>query len=164
MFKNRLGGDDGIPCPKGYMSWVDYFMVSQTPPKPFRSWPEVRAYYTAERVVDVEYEPARYPYTIKQDSNYIPDLVFEDQGVTYWCEVKGRFRMMSEAKKYTFIRDKYPDVVLLFVLEKPNIALPGATIRKTCGTRRTMEEWLDKEGFEYTYIDKLEEWLNADTN
>ena len=135
-------------------------MVYQEVPKPFRSWLEVRAYYKAESLVSVQYEPGKYPYTITQQTNYIPDLVYKKQGVVYWGECKGRFRTMAEAKKYLDVRRTYPDIVLFFILEKANVALPGATIRKTCGTKRTIEEWLEVHGIEYTYVDKLEEWMN----
>lgn len=160
MFKSRLGADESIPTPKGYSSWVLYFMEKQLPPKPFKSWTEVRAFEYAGRVVDAEYEPFKIPYTIKRETNYIPDIYFVYNEVTYIGEVKGRFRTADEAKKYIDFRRCHPDIVLFFILERPNTALFGAKKRKD-GTRRSMEEWIEKNGFEYTYVSEIEDYIKG---
>ena len=159
MFKSRLGGDTSIPVPKGYKSWVLFFMDKQLPPSPFKSWTEVRSFEYAKRVVDAEYEPIKLPYTIKRETNYVPDIYFVYNGTTYIGEVKGRFRLVDEAKKYIDFRRCYPDIVMFFILEKPNTSMAGAKRRKD-GTIRTMEDWLDKNGFEYTYVSELEEYIS----
>lgn len=159
FFKNKLGSNELIPVPKDHDTWVDYFMVSQEVPRPFRSWLEVRAYYTVDSSLEPQYEPGKYPYTIHTETNYIPDVVIAYGGVTYWLECKGRFRTMAEAKKYLDVRKAYPDIVLTFVLERANVATPGSQKRKD-GTKRTMEEWLESNGFEYTYVSEMEEYIN----
>ncbi len=136
MFKNRLGSDDSIPLPDGYKSWVLYFMEKQLPPSPFRSWTELRAFYYANAVVEVGYEPFKLPYTIKRETNYIPDIYFEYDHIEYVGEVKGRFRTVDEAKKYIDFRRCYPDIIFFFILEKPNTAMAGAKKRKD-GSRKS---------------------------
>jgi len=160
MFKNKLKSDTGIPAPKGYDSWVDYMMVRQEPPKPFRSWLEVKAYYWANNVIEAAYEPKKYPYSIRKEATYLPDLEIDHNGMTYWGEVKGRFKTMAEANKYLDIRKSHPDVIIFFILSKPGVSTPGAQVRKKCGTRRSMEEWCSSNGFEYTFADELEEYIN----
>ena len=159
MFKSRLGGDTSIPAPKGYTCWVSFFMEKQTPIKPFKSWTEIRAFEYANRVVDADYEPFKIPYTIKRETNYVPDIYFMYNEVTYIGEVKGRFRTADEAKKYIDFRRCNPDIVLFFILERANTALFGAKKRKD-GTRRSMEEWIEKNDFEYTYVEELQQYLH----
>lgn len=160
LFKNRLGSDTTIPVPEPYECWIRYFMDKQSPPKPYRSWPELRAYEYSNRLVDAQYEPFKVPYTIRREANYIPDLYFQHDGIQYIGEVKGRFRTAEEGKKYIDIRRCHPDTHIFFILEKPKTPLFGAKKRKD-GSRRTMEEWMDKHGFDYTYVNELEGYIKS---
>ena len=96
-----------------------------------------------------QYEPRKYPYIIKR--NYIPDFVKDDLLV----ECKGFFRS-GDTKKYISIRDSLSQNELVFVLTNPN-----KKVRK--GSKITMGEWCDKEGFRWFTVDTLEELKYYDT-
>ena len=103
-----------------------------------------------------EYEPARFPYTYQAKSTYCPDWAYKN----VWLEAKGYFRTYSEARKYLCIREAYPDIVLLFVFADPYKAMVGSRKKKD-GTRQTMADWADKNGFQWctpdTLLSKLKE-------
>jgi len=70
-------------------------------------------------------------------------------------ESKGRPRDRSEMSKYIDIRKALDtNTFLIFVFEKPNIIMPFAQKRKD-GTKQTLEEWADKNGFEWYYQDNI---------
>lgn len=100
-----------------------------------------------------EYEPHSIPYT--SEHNYTPDYV---KG-SVLIEVKGRFRTASEARKYVDIKEQYPDKEIVFVFMKPSCPLPGARVRKKCGTKRTHSEWAEYHGFRWYTLSTLKEML-----
>ena len=105
------------------------------------------------RVADVlgetwEYEPGRYEYTITK--KYIPDFVRPNScGYPEWIEVKGYFRP-GDTQKYKAIREYYPDHRLIFVFDKP-----FNKVRK--GAKITMAQWAEKNGWEWTTPQAIEE-------
>ena len=98
------------------------------------------------------YEPYRLPYIIKK--KYIPDFVHEEAGVLVEC--KGFFRV-GDTQKYTSIRDGMPEWKLVFVFTNPKKKL-----RK--GSKMTLGEWCDKEGFPYfteAQAEELKEYVKC---
>ena len=108
-----------------------------------------------------EYEPVTVEYLYPK--KYTTDFVRVHGPSTTWIECKGRFRTSDEAAKYIHIRNQYPHVRFLFVFQRPGVAMPGAKPRKD-GTKRTMEEWAESNGFEYTFENKLRGWLKREGN
>ena len=78
-------------------------------------------------------------------AKYTPDFKRREGHV---LEAKGRFRTAAEAKKYIHIRDSNPDIEIEFVFENPECPMPGARRRRD-GTKRTMREWAEENGFKW---------------
>lgn len=93
------------------------------------------------------YEPERFEYM--QPRKYVPDFVEGE----VWLEVKGFFRA-GDVSKYKSIRKAYPNKRLIFVFSNPL-----KKVRK--GAKMCMGQWADKNGWEYTTLDKLEEYLDG---
>lgn len=104
----------------------------------------------------IPYEEKTFKYTAIEERKYTPDGFISDK---VWLEVKGRFRTRAEARKYQHIQKCYPDVYIIFVLAAREVPLPGATIRKKDGKKRTHEEWLTENGFVYCYEDTVDIFL-----
>jgi len=121
--------------PKGYDSWFEY---------------ELHTDYLSE----CAHHPEMISYT--QTKLYEPDFIIGD----FLIEAKGRFRDSEEARKYVDIRRSLVCQELVFVFYDPNIPMPRARRRKD-GTKFTMSEWADKNGFRYftceTIVDLLKE-------
>lgn len=101
-------------------------------------------------LLKLPYEGVSYKYT--EEHEYIPDFI---EGKGKVIEVKGRFRTSKEAAKYVWIRKSNPKLSIKFIFYDKNTPMPGARIRKKCGTRYTVGEWAEKNGFEYTTIGDL---------
>ena len=83
---------------------------------------------------------------------YEPDFVYKHRTKTVYIEAKGRFRTSEEARKYVIISETLsPKEELVFLFQRPNTPMPGSRRRKD-GTRYTMEEWADKNGFKWYTI------------
>ena len=109
-------------------------------------------------MVEWEHHPAKIEYTKPVTHHtYRPDWkVTRDETVIY-VEAKGRFRESAEYKKYIYIRDSLQDhEELVFLFMKRDTAMPNAKTRRD-GTKRTMEEWAEAEGFRYFYEDNIDE-------
>lgn len=66
-----------------------------------------------------------------------------------FVEVKGYFQEASEASKYLWVRKALkPHQELIFVFERPETEFHWLKKRKD-GTRQTMAEWADKNGFRW---------------
>ena len=121
--------------PKGYDSWFEY---------------ELHTDYLSK----CEYHPEMITYT--QTKLYEPDFAIGE----FLIEAKGRFRDSEEARKYLDIRASliFHEVEIGFY--DPKTPMPRARRRKD-GTKFTMAEWADKNGFRYytceTIIDLLKE-------
>ena len=124
--------------PKGYDSWFEYDL--------FHKMKQCK--YHSDAVLYVTH------------SRYEPDFTFHNGKYKVYIEAKGRFRTRSEARKYLCVRDglsKYEQLVFIFM--NPKTAMPGAKKRKD-GTRQTMAEWADKNGFAWYTMDTLPNaWL-----
>lgn len=83
--------------------------------------------------------PARYAY-------YEPDFQIGNKLV----EAKGRIRNATEAAKYKHINSELKGTQweLVFVLQNPDLPMPGAKKRKS-GDKRTHAEWLDSLGIRW---------------
>lgn len=122
------------------------------PPKGYDSWFEYELHVGALK--DCKYHNSLVHYT--QEKLYEPDFCIGD----FLIEAKGRFRDSEEARKYVDIRKSLVVEELVFVFYDPNTAMPRARRRKD-GTKYTMAEWADKNGFRYytveTVVDLLKE-------
>ena len=96
-----------------------------------------------EKLADWSYEPYHIPYVTKR--KYIPDFTKGNILV----EAKGYFRV-GDTQKYKAIRDSLFSQELVFVLTNAN-----KKVRK--GSKITMGEWCDKEGFKWFTLDTLKE-------
>ena len=96
-----------------------------------------------EKLVDWNYEPYQIPYVTKR--NYTPDFTKENILV----EAKGYFRV-GDTQKYKAIRDSLFSQELVFVLTNAD-----KKVRK--GSKITMGEWCDKEGFKWFTLKTLKE-------
>jgi len=105
-----------------------------------------------------EHHPAKINYTKPVTHHtYEADWGWELCGVTIFVEAKGRFRESAEYKKYLYIRDSLQDSEeLVFLFMRRDTAMPNAKTRRD-GTKRTMEEWAEAEGFRYFYEDNIDE-------
>lgn len=78
---------------------------------------------------------------------------------TLLLEVKGYFQDSSETQKYNWVRKSLKeDQELVFVFENPNTKLHWLKARKD-GTKMTMAEWADKQGFRWFTIDTVGELI-----
>jgi len=96
-----------------------------------------------EELVDWSYEPYQIPYITKR--KYTPD--FTKGNILVEC--KGYFRV-GDTQKYKAIRDSLYTQELVFVFTNSN-----KKVRK--GSKLTMGEWCDKEGFKWFTKETLQE-------
>jgi|TARA_R100000541_G_scaffold3581_1_gene10842 hypothetical protein len=96
-----------------------------------------------EKLDDWSYEPYHIPYVTKR--KYIPDFTKGNILV----EAKGYFRV-GDTQKYKAIRDSLFSQELVFVLTNAS-----KKVRK--GSKITMGEWCEKEGFKWFTLDTLKE-------
>lgn len=93
------------------------------------------------------YEPWKIDYV--EHHTYLPDFVSEAGKVLVEC--KGFFRV-GDTLKYKSIRDSVDPWELIFVLSDPN-----KKVRK--GSKMTMGQWCEKEGFKWCTVDSLEKLI-----
>ena len=93
------------------------------------------------------YHPTKINYLIPaRYAKYEPDF----QIGNLLIECKGRIRNAAEANKYRHINTELKDTQweLVFILQNPDLPMPGAKKRK-CGTKRSHSEWLDSLGIRW---------------
>jgi len=110
------------------------------PPKGYDSWFEYELHIGVLK--PCKYHTGLVHYT--QEKIYEPDFVVGD----FLIEAKGRFRDSEEARKYVDIRNSLIHEELVFVFYEPNTPMPRARRRKD-GTKFTMAEWANKNGFRF---------------
>ncbi len=95
------------------------------------------------------FEPYKLPYVVNR--HYIPDFVYNrNDNHEVLVECKGFFRV-GDTQKYKSIRDcltKKQELVFLF---------SNATKKLRKGSKMTLGQWCDKEGFKYYTMDTLDE-------
>jgi hypothetical protein len=119
--------------PKGYDSWFEYDLC--------------------HALTECKYHTEKIEYVTV--SRYEPDFVFHNGKYKVYIEAKGRFRTRGEARKYVSVKaglNKYE--TLVFIFQNPNTAMPGARKRQD-GTRLTMAEWAEKNGFNWYTMDTV---------
>lgn len=122
-------------------------------PKPYKSWLEHDLHKGALK--NLPYEPELISYTIPK--RYRPDFVNYDKGIIF--EAKGRFQDSAEASKYVHFRKCNPEWEIIFIFERPRLAMPHAKKRKD-GTKMTHAEWAEKNGFKWCSKEHVnKEWL-----
>lgn len=120
------------------------------PPKGYDSWFEYELHTGVLK--NCEYHNGTIGYT--QTKLYEPDFIWG----TYLIEAKGRFRDSEEARKYLDIRKSLIFEELVFLFYDPKTPMPRARRRKD-GTKFTMSEWADKNGFRYYTVETITELL-----
>lgn len=109
----------------------------------------------------VPYENDKIAYQVIKDCTYTPDWTIQTNfGVTYYVEAKGRFQSRNgEPYKYLDVRKSltWPEE-LVFLFQKPNLAMPGAQVRKD-GTKLTHAQWATKNGFRWFDEESIKELL-----
>lgn len=74
-----------------------------------------------------------------------------------YVECKGYFQEASEAAKYIWVREVLgPNEELVFIFENPDTKLHYLKARQD-GTKMTMREWAEKNGFRWFTIDTFKE-------
>lgn len=116
------------------------------PPKGYDSWFEYELHTGVLNGCD--YHTDSIPYT--QEKMYEPDFRIGD----FLIEAKGRFRDSEEARKYVDIRNNLIHEELVFVFYHPDTPMPRAR-RRNDGTKFTMAEWADKNGFRYYTVETI---------
>ena len=149
--------------PKGYDSRLEYDLAKNELKK-------------------LQYHPERINYVIP--STYEPDFKYQvclekdcsctqrrrcGRSKEILVEVKGRFRTRAEARKYIYVRESFPqekesgsgkEKELIFVFQDSDKPMPGARKRKKCGTKQTMGEWAELNGFRFVCIKEgIPKWL-----
>lgn len=107
----------------------------------------------AKKLKGCYYEPKEYIQEYFISGTYLPDFVPKNES-NILIEAKGRFRTRTESNKYIAVREKNPDITIVFVFYDPSKPMPGARKRKD-GTRFSMAEWAEKNNFEYYTIKTL---------
>lgn len=95
----------------------------------------------------LQYEPWKVDYV--EHHTYLPDFVNEAAKVLVEC--KGFFRV-GDTLKYKSIRDSVAGWELVFVLSDGN-----KKVRK--GSKMTMGQWCEKEGFKWCTLDTLDKLI-----
>lgn len=108
---------------------------------------------------DCQFHPDKIDYVSKH--SYEPDFTYRDsKGIEWIIEAKSFFNDSASASKYKWIRDSLKeDQILVFVLEKPDLAIHWSAKRKD-GSRQTMEEWCNRNGFLTFTKDTIHKILN----
>ncbi len=122
------------------------------PPKGYDSWFEYELHLGVLK--DCEYHPRTITYV--QEKQYEPDFVVKGFNSQFLIEAKGRVRDSEEARKYVDIRKQLDNgteglnykMELVFLFYHPDTPMPRAR-RRHDGSRFTMAEWADKNGFRY---------------
>lgn len=120
------------------------------PPKGYDSWFEYELHIGVLK--GCEYHTSGISYT--QTKMYEPDFAIGG----FLIEAKGRFRDSAEARKYVDIRKSLTFEELVFVFYHPDTPMPRAR-RRHDGTKFTMAEWADKNGFRYYTVHTITKLL-----
>jgi hypothetical protein len=119
---------------------------------PYRSTLEKKVAGILSDKFDYEPKEVKCSYTIPH--TYCPDFVHPDAQAVM-IEVKGYFRLSSEASKYVHIKKDNPEKELIFIFSNPDKkAHPNCRPRKD-GTVLTLREWATKEGFLFYSVNNL---------
>ena len=120
------------------------------PPKGYDSWFEYELHTGVLK--PCQYHTGLVHYT--QEKMYEPDFRIGD----YLIEAKGRFRDSAEARKYVDIRKSLTFEELVFVFYHPDTPMPRAR-RRYDGTKFTMADWADKNGFRHYTVHTITKLL-----
>lgn len=115
------------------------------PPQGYDSWYEYELHTGPLKAAT--FHPGGVPYV--QKKTYYPDFHKRVGDIDYYLEAKGRFRDRAEARKYIDVRSGLnSSEVLVFVFQNAATPMPASRKRED-GTRLTMGQWAEKNGFEY---------------
>lgn len=130
-------------------------------PHPSKAWYQQQNKFDSQFEEDLKRGPLKRWECHSETINYLepskqrkysPDFTRIVNGKKIHIEAKGRFRELKEAQKYLWIRESLnDDEELVFILYRPNVAMPNAKVRQD-GSKRTHEEWLEANDFEYYYV------------
>lgn len=106
------------------------------------------------------YESEKIKYKIPESEHtYTPDFSRPEDRPSKAksktvVESKGRFRSRAECEKYTHIRNSNPDIEIVFILQNPRVAMPGAKRRKD-GSIYTIGDWCERNHFRFYTLQTL---------
>ena len=125
------------------------------PPKGYDSWFEYELHLGVLK--DCNFHTDKVHYV--QHKVYEPDFTLTTTSGIIFIEVKGRFRDSAEARKYVDIRESLKNTEeLVFLFYDSNTPMPRAR-RRSDGTKFTMSEWADKNGFRFFDAVTIEAFL-----
>ena len=108
---------------------------------------------------NTEHHPDTVPYVIER--KYYPDFKTTVGDTTVLIEAKGFFAETSDATKYKHVRDHLPsDHELVFLFMRSNTPMPRAQVKKD-GTKTTMADWAEKNGFRWYTEDTIKQLWNS---
>lgn len=107
----------------------------------------------SKRLKGCYYEPKQYIKSYAIEGTYLPDFVPKNED-NVLIEAKGRFRTRTEANKYIAVRERNPDIEIVFVFYNPDTPMPGAKKRRD-GTKFSMAEWAEKNNFVWYTLSNL---------
>lgn len=117
----------------------------QRPPKGYDSWFEYDLH--KKQLKGCKHHEGLIEYV--QVKRYEIDFTYIERGFRTYIETKGRFRDRGEARKYVDVRNGLAkNEELVFVFQNSSTPMPGARKRQD-GTKLTMAEWADKNGFRW---------------
>ena len=124
---------------------------NKKPPEGYDSWFE---YDLAQGPLHLaQFHPKGVAYV--QQRTYYPDFHKRVGGIDCYFEAKGRFRDRQEARKYIDVRNGLTSTEkLVFIFQNPATPMP-ASKRREDGTRLTMAQWAEKNGFEYYCLNSI---------
>lgn len=97
-----------------------------------------------KRIPSFEYEKKKLAYTIHR--NYIPDFVDKKRKIL--IEAKGFFRQ-GDDKKYSSIRECYPEWRMIMVFSDPHKPVRKGGIPRKDGTKLSLAQWAEQNGWEW---------------
>lgn len=128
-------------------------------PRPYRSWAEFRVSEFGG-MQGFAYEPKGLEVYYYTKHKHVPDWV-DPLNNRVWYQGKGVISNLDIARGY-IASAKQNSIHHVFIFTVPNIKCPWM-IRKPRkdGSVMTMEEWCNKEGFDYCYEGQEKTWLNS---
>lgn len=129
-------------------------------PRPYRSWAE----FSSSEFGGMQgfaYEPKGLEVYFYVKHKHVPDWV-DPLNNRVWYQGKGVISNLESARSY-IASAKQNCITHVFIFTVPNIQCPWL-IRKPRkdGSVMTLEEWCDKEGFDYCYKGQEGEWIKSE--
>lgn len=112
------------------------------------------AEFFTKRGINFEYEPCKLDYIVPETKHkYTPDWEIGGDATIYY-ESKGRLTA-RDRQKMLQVRASNPDINIRLIFQNPNVRL-------TKTSKTTYADWADKNGFEWTTLERFpKKWLRT---